>query len=308
VPDIELEAFVHGSMCISYSGRCLMSNYMTGRSANLGDCAQPCRWNYRVYSNTPSSSRAVRRIQDPNLDSSVEPLNDERFYLEENQRPGEYFPIEETENGTNIMSSKDLALVEFLPEILKAGVVGLKVEGRNKSEYYLATVGYTYKKALDLIAIDKYDAKAKKGLRTELDKVNNRQYTTGFILGDAKNGETYEGRSPIRDWDYVGQVLSSVIPSVAEESLSSTPKGSLQKGRDDNGECYKIIVKNKLSVHDKVEILTPGKLYQDEVLAIKDIDGHELIEINPGKTNQNAIVTLKNTYSENSFIRKELYE
>jgi len=248
VPNMELEAFVHGSMCISYSGRCLMSNYMTGRSANLGDCSQPCRWNYKVY-------------------------------LEEKQRPGELFPAEETENGTNIMSSKDLALVEYLPEILATGVTGLKVEGRNKSEYYLATVGYTYRKALDLIGAGKYDKKTKAELRAELDKVNNREYTTGFILGDAKYGETYEGRSPVRDWDYVGRFI------------------------DDKGQ---IVVKNKLVTGDKVEILTPDKLFADEVLAITDPQGHELTEINPGKTDQKAVIKLKSSYQANSFIRKQL--
>lgn len=254
VPEMELEAFVHGSMCISYSGRCLMSNYMTGRNANLGECAQPCRWNYNVY-------------------------------LEEKQRPGELFPAEEDENGTNIMSSKDLALVEYLPEILAAGVTGLKVEGRNKSEYYLATVGYTYRKALDLIKAGKYDKKAKAELRAELDKVNNRDYTTGFILDAAKKGETYEGRSPIRKWGYIAEITN--------DQLQIT-------------NANEVIVKNKISKGDKVEILTPGRLYQDEIITISDLDSHELDEINPGKTDQKAVITLTTRYPVNSFIRKRL--
>jgi len=281
VPDIELEAFVHGSMCISYSGRCLMSNYMTGRSANLGDCAQPCRWNYRVCARVSNDKLRVSNKSELRKSQNQSELvnQNSELFLEEIKRPGEYFPIEETENGTNIMSSRDLALVEYLPEILDAGVVGLKIEGRNKSEYYLATVGYTYKKALDLIEVGKYDQKAKNELRAELDKVNNREYTTGFILGDAKKGETYEGRSPIREWDYVGQLI------------------------DDRGQ---IIVKNKLAKGDKVEVLTPDKLYQDEILAITSLEGHELTEVNPGKTDQKAIVKLKNNYPANSFIRKKL--
>lgn len=265
VPDIELEAFVHGSMCISYSGRCLMSNYMTGRDANNGECSQPCRWNYNVY-------------------------------LEEKQRPGELFPAEETADGTNIMSSKDLALVEYLPEILDAGVVGLKVEGRNKSEYYLATVGYTYKKALDLITGGKYDAKSKQALRAELDKVNNRDYTTGFIFGDAKRCETYEGRSPIRNWDYVAVILNKM----------KNPRGSFATLKDDNEKWYEITVKNKLAVGDKVEVLTPENVTNDEILAIFDLENHEIPEVNPGKTDQKAIVKLKNVYPANSFIRKKL--
>ena len=312
VPDIELEAFVHGSMCISYSGRCLLSNYMTGRHSNLGDCAQPCRWNYRVYSNKPQTV-TLSGTKGPGsgvLDSSCG-QNDEKFYLEEKQRPGEYFPIEETEKGTNILSSKDIALVEYLPEILESGVVGLKVEGRNKSEYYLATVGYTYRKALDLIAEGKYTDEAKEELRAELDKINNREYTTGFILGNAKAGETYEGRSPIREWDYVGHIVStsSVIPSECTEPrnpLGDITEGSLQQGRDDKTFAHEIIVKNKLSQGDKIEVLTPDELYQEEVMAIFDINNNELAEINPGKTDQKAIIKLKNSYLTNSFIRKQV--
>ncbi len=247
VPDIELEAFVHGSMCISYSGRCLMSNYMTGRDANNGECAQPCRWNYNVY-------------------------------LEEKNRPGEYFPAEEDDKGTYIMSSKDLTLVEYLPEVLDAGVTGLKVEGRNKSEYYLASVGNTYRTALNAIEQNSYTDELKKELREELQKLNNRDYTTGFIFGDAKMGETYEGRAPIRKWDYIGQFI------------------------DDNGT---IVVKNKISVGDKVEILTPNRTYQETVIEITDGNGNVLPETNPGKTNQRAVLKLRDKYPKDTFIRKE---
>ncbi len=248
VPDIELEAFVHGSMCISYSGRCLMSNYMTGRDANNGECAQPCRWNYNVY-------------------------------LEEKNRPGEYFPAEETEAGTNIMSSRDLAAIEILPEILDAGVMGLKVEGRNKSEYYLATVGHAYKQALKAIEHNNYTKKLKTELLEELQKVNNREYTTGFYLGDAKSGETYEGRAPIRKWDYVGQFI------------------------DDKGT---LIVKNKISLGDKIEVLTPDKIYTDKVVAITDLTGKSLDEINPGKNDQQAVIILSKNYSPHTFVRKQI--
>jgi putative protease len=221
---------------------------MTGRSANLGDCSQPCRWNYNVY-------------------------------LEEKQRPGELFPAEETENGTNIMSSKDLALVEYLPEILDSGVVGLKVEGRNKSEYYLATVGYRYRKALTTIANSTFDEELKKELSSELQKINHRGYTTGFIRGDAKSGQTYDGRSPIRKWEYIGQFI------------------------DNNG---LIIVKNKLTVGDDIEILTTDGLSEDKILSITMDNGNEASVINPGKKDQQATIKLKNNYQANSFIRKRV--
>jgi putative protease len=215
VPDIELEAFVHGSMCISYSGRCLMSNYMTGRDANRGECAQPCRWNYRVYSDTPSTviptKAGIQKVNATSLDLRLRGNDGKstKYFLEETMRPGEYFPIEESENGTNIMSSKDVALVTELDKVLESGVVGLKVEGRNKSEYYLASIGYTYRRALDAIAEGKFDDELRGGLTAELQKINHRGYTTGFIYGDAKKGETYDGRSPVRDWEYVGQIISS---------------------------------------------------------------------------------------------------
>jgi len=247
VPDIELEVFVHGSMCISYSGRCLLSSYMTGRNSNLGDCSQPCRWNYNIY-------------------------------LEEKMRPGELFPAEESENGTNIMSSKDIALVTELDKVLETGVLGLKVEGRNKSEYYLASIGYIYRCALDAIANGKFDDKLKKELAVELQKINHRGYTTGFIYGDAKHGETYDGRSPIRDWEYVGQFI------------------------DDKGQ---IIVKNKISVGDKVEVLTPTEIFHDEITAILDVD--DIVnEINPGRKDQKATIKLKHNYPVNTFIRKKV--
>jgi len=333
VPDIELEVFVHGSMCISYSGRCLMSNYMTGRDANQGDCAQPCRWNYRVYSDKAQTSAVIPAkagIQDSgDLDPSSRagmtmdeiatsqiPRNDEKFYLEEKQRPGEFFPIEETESGTNIMSSKDLALVKYLPEILDAGVVGLKVEGRNKSEYYLATVGHTYRAALDSIEHKNYTNSLKKELLGELQKINNRDYTTGFILGYAKKGETYESRSPIRKWDYVGQIISQqsatninlVIPSECIEPrnpLGKNTKGSLQQGRDDSVGWHEIIVKNKLAVGDKVEVLTPETINKETIIEIQDLKGNKLDKVNPGKTDQKAVVKLTKPYPENTFIRKQ---
>lgn len=248
-PDIELEIFVHGAMCISYSGRCLMSNYITGRDANLGECAQPCRWNYKVY-------------------------------LEEQLRPGELFEIEESEKGTALMSSKDLRLVKYLPEILDAGVVGLKIEGRNKSEYYVATTAHAYRQALDLIKAGKYTEKEKDKLEKELEKLNFRGYTTGFIFGEAKKGETYPERSPIRNWDYVGKVIS---------------KNML------------IAVNNKITLGDKIEVLTPQEVYTEKVLSLKDENNNEVTEVNPGRaTGQKAYIELQKKAPINSFLRKKL--
>lgn len=248
VPDIELEIFVHGAMCISYSGRCLLSHYMTGRSANLGDCAQPCRWEYKVY-------------------------------LEEKMRPGEYYPIEEDQKGTYFMGSKDLRLIRYLPEILASGVTGLKVEGRNKSEYYLATTARAYRQALFLLSLDKYSEKEKKRLEDDLEKLNNRDYTTGFAFGDAKLGEVSEKRTPRQNWQYLGIV---------------------------SGPENEVLVKNKIEPGDDIEVMTPMSDFNDRVACIIDGSGKQVAEINPGKKDQKARLKLSKEYQTDAIIRKKL--
>jgi putative protease len=250
VPEIELEIFDQGAMCISYSGRCLMSNYITGRNANLGECAQPCRWNYKLYA-------------------------------EEQLRPGELFEVVENEESTSIFSSRDLRLIRYLPEILEAGVTGLKIEGRNKTAYYVATTASAYQKALDLMEAGKYDEKAKNTLEGELEKLNFRDYTTGFIFGKAKEGETYPHRSPIRKWDLVGQVLDSTSKE------------------------HVIIIKNQIKLGEDIEVLSPGNIFHEKVLKILNEKDHEVEVVNPGKLGQKAIITLSKTYPANSFLRKE---
>lgn len=247
VPSIELEVFAHGSMCISYSGRCLLSNYMTGRHSNLGDCAQPCRWNYDVY-------------------------------LEEKMRPGELFKIEESESGVNIMSSKDLCTIKHIDKMIKAGITGLKVEGRNKTEYYLASTTLAYREALDLASNNKYQAKDKKRLKNELLKNAHRDYTIGFLFSDAKKGETYEGRSPIQKWSYVASIA---------------------------GTKNKVVVKNKITVGDIVEILTPEGIVKDTVKYIA-VDGKNIHTVSPGKENQKANLGLTRLYPVKSLIRKKI--
>ncbi len=245
VPDMELEMFVHGAMCISYSGRCLLSAYMTGREANLGDCAQPCRWNYNVY-------------------------------LEEKLRPGEFMPVEENEDGTYLMNSKDLCLIEHLGAIQKAGITGLKIEGRNKSIYYLGVVARAYRQALD--------GKYTPALKKEFETLNHRGYTTGFALGKAKKGETFPSRQPVRNYNFVAVVR---------------PKGRL---RDLNF----IEVRNQIKTGDKIDVITPDKVYKEKVFSITDESGKEIDIVNPGKTGQMAYLKLKNLYPEMSLMRKKI--
>lgn len=173
--DLELEAFVHGAMCISYSGRCLLSNYMTGRDSNQGSCAHPCRWNYALMEET---------------------------------RTGEYMPVYENERGTFIFNSKDLCMIAHIPELIQSGVTSFKIEGRVKSSYYVATIIQAYRREIDKYLSDpdgyEYDGAAYE----EICKVSHRPYTTGFYFGKPGAAEqVYTTNSYIRDYDLIGIVL-----------------------------------------------------------------------------------------------------
>ncbi|MBN1494588.1 U32 family peptidase C-terminal domain-containing protein [Candidatus Peregrinibacteria bacterium] len=173
VPGIELEAFVHGAICVAYSGRCLMSSYFTQREANQGICAQSCRWKYKVY-------------------------------LEEEKRPGEFMPIEEDDNGTYLFNSKDICALPYLKEMVEAGVQAFKVEGRSKSIYYLSTVASVYRKAINNMTEGKtYDPK----LMAELEKIANRGYSPGFLKGVLdQNDIHYEKNEPVQTHKFVGVI------------------------------------------------------------------------------------------------------
>ncbi len=171
---LELECFVHGAMCVSYSGRCLMSAYMTGREANRGECAQPCRW---------------------------------RYALVEEKRPGEFFPVEEDERGTYILNSRDFCLIDHLPELAAAGVQSFKIEGRMKSVHYLATVVRVYRAALELLRDGSMEYKVSDSWRQELNKAASRGYTTGFFSGTlADNMQEYDTVRVLPEWEYAGLV------------------------------------------------------------------------------------------------------
>lgn len=173
--DCELEVFMHGAMCVSYSGRCLLSNYMTARDSNYGACSHPCRWQYSLM---------------------------------EEKRPGEYMPVFENERGTFIMNSKDLCMIEHIPELIGSGVKSLKIEGRVKSEYYVATVVAAYRKAIDKYYENPAGYTFDKTLLDEVKKVSHRDYYTGFFFGIPDTGaQIYGSSSYIREYDIVGIVL-----------------------------------------------------------------------------------------------------
>ncbi|WP_411678451.1 peptidase U32 family protein [Caproicibacter sp.] len=166
--DLELEAFVHGSMCVSFSGRCLLSSYLTGRDANRGDCAQPCRWKYA---------------------------------LTEEKRPGQYFPISEDENGTYILNSRDMNLIEHIPELAAAGISSLKIEGRAKSAYYAAVVTNAYRHAIDYF-LQNPGAELPAWVPQELEKVSHRAYSTGFYFG-GEPGQVLENGGYVRSYEVI---------------------------------------------------------------------------------------------------------
>jgi len=176
-PELEIEAFVHGSMCVSFSGRCLLSNYLTGRDANRGDCAQPCRWKYSLVEET---------------------------------RPGEYFPIAEDEHGTHILNSRDMCMIDHIDKLVKAGITSFKIEGRAKSSYYAAVVTNAYRCAVDEYA--RWVEEGSKGtfelspwIRSEVMTVSHREYATGFYFGTAP-GQVYDNGGYVRDYEVAAVV------------------------------------------------------------------------------------------------------
>ena len=165
--DLEIEAFVHGAMCVSYSGRCLLSSYLTGRDANRGDCAQPCRWSYSLV---------------------------------EEKRPGQYMDITETDKGTYILNANDMCMVDYIPELVKAGVDSFKIEGRAKSHYYTAVTANAYRNAIDEFIKSPNNYKTPEWITEELSKISHRNYSTGFYLGNPGNSQTYQNAGYQRDY------------------------------------------------------------------------------------------------------------
>lgn len=226
---IMIEAFVHGAMCMSYSGRCLLSNFMTGRSANMGDCAHPCRYKY---------------------------------YLMEETRPGEYYPITEDEKGSYIMNSKDLCMINYIPELVEAGVDSFKIEGRVKSEYYVATVINQYRRAIDdyYEDIEKYKYNRDNNIYLEeIMKVSHRDFTTAFFFGDVKEASlTYDNSSYIRLYDFIARVLDY----------------------DEDKKLMKVQERNKFSIGDEVEIFGPKFYDKFTINKIYDENMNEVDNIN----------------------------
>ncbi|MCX7746307.1 MAG: U32 family peptidase [Clostridia bacterium] len=221
--NLELEIFVHGAMCISYSGRCLLSSYMAGRDSNKGHCAHPCRWKY---------------------------------YLMEEKRPGEFIPVYENERGTFIFNSKDLCMIEHIPNIINAGVISLKIEGRMKSSYYVATIVRAYRQAIDAFYENQAGYKFNPALLDEVCKASHREYTTGFYFGKPSgNEQIYHTSSYIREYDFVGMVLSY----------------------DKATGIAKIEQRNRMFVGDEIEVVRPQRPYFNQKIRwMKNEEGEEI--------------------------------
>lgn len=221
--DIELEAFVHGAMCISYSGRCLMSNYFTGRDANRGQCAQSCRW---------------------------------KFHVVEEKRPGEYFPVMEDERGTYIFNSKDLCLLNHIPELIKSGLNSFKIEGRMKSVHYVATVIKVYRDAIDGYMADPDHFSIKAEWLEELQKISHRAYTTGFYFNKTtQDDQIYASSSYDQTHDFIGLV----------------------KEYDADTRLAVVEQRNNMKVGQQIEIMQPEQSnFSQEITEMFDMEGNPI--------------------------------
>lgn len=240
--DLEVEMFIHGALCWAYSGRCFLSEYLSCRSANLGDCSQSCRWAYNMY-------------------------------LEEKNKPGNLMPVETDENGTYILSSKDLCLIKEIPQIIEMGVDSLKIEGRLKTEYYLASVVNVYRNAIDDYMANPEGYDYTKYLK-ELEKVKTRGLTT-FYFNDRNNKDfqEYEGKQYNQDYEFGGKIL--------EEKPANSR--------------VLIEIKNKLSVGDTLELIIPNDIKPQAFIIEKLYDsetGEEISTVNPGKQGQTVILEI----------------
>jgi len=238
---MEIESFIHGAMCISYSGRCLLSNFFTGRDANRGACTHPCRWKYTVYD------------KEGNKNDVTEP-HELSYYVEEEERKGQFLPVYENERGTYIFNSKDLCMIEHIPEMVNAGIDSFKIEGRMKTALYVATVARTYRRAIDdyFESEEKYRANMD-WYKSEISKCTYRQFTTGFYFGKPDdNTQIYDSNTYINEFIYLGFV----------GELSEDGTITLEQ-------------KNKFSVGEEIEIMkADGRNIPVKVLEIRDEDGN----------------------------------
>lgn len=247
--EMEFESFVQGAMCISYSGRCLLSNFMIGRDANRGACAHPCRWKYALV---------------------------------EEQRPGEYYPIEEDERGTYILNSKDLCMIHKIPDLVEAGIASAKIEGRMKSAFYVATVVGAYRKAIDAYYEDPESYEFKEEWMTELKKVSHREFTTGFYYNQPTDqDQDYLTSAYTREYTFIGVV----------------------RGYDHETGMATVEQRNKMSVGEEIEVFGPDIDFFTQKLEIMLNDEGEEIEAAP-HPQQIVKIRMAQPVKENYMLRR----
>ena len=251
--DLEIECFIHGAMCISYSGRCLLSNYMTGRDANRGDCAHACRWKYSI---------------------------------QEEKRPGEYYPIGEDENGTFIMNSKDLCLIDEINKLIEAGINSFKIEGRMKTVFYVATVIRSYRQAIDAYYNDSFDEKVAKKYLDEIKKASHRHFTKGFFYKKAdSDSQIYENSSYIRGYDFIAVVLDY----------------------DKENKIAKLEERNKFILGDEVEIFgNSPEFIKFKIDNMKDSNGSDIEVANKAK--QIVYIKIDHELEKGDMVRRKIEE
>ncbi|MFV1997513.1 MAG: tRNA 5-hydroxyuridine modification protein YegQ [Acidiferrobacterales bacterium] len=258
-PDIELEVFVHGALCIAYSGRCLLSGYFNHRDANQGSCTNSCRWQYDVKNTQTDITGDVTAIPSPQIgDGQRHEQATKTYMLEERERPGEFLPIEEDENGTYVMNSRDLRAVEHVERLVKIGVDSLKIEGRTKSHYYVARVAQVYRSAIDdAVGGRPFDA----GLLGRLEHLANRGYTDGFLK-----------RHPSQDYqNYLEQQSKMNLSRFVGEFC----------GYDAASGLAEVEVKNRFAVGDKLELVLPRGNSDFRLEHMEDLKGNTMLEV-PG--------------------------
>ena len=257
-PDMELEVFVHGALCIAYSGRCLLSGYFNHRDANQGTCTNSCRWDYKVHEGTENATGDVVATPAACGDQQRHPEAEKVYLLEEGSRPGEMVPIEEDEHGTYIMNSKDLRAVEHIGKLVAMGIDSLKVEGRTKSGYYVARVSQSYRKAIDdAVAGRQFDTT----LLSDLEGLANRGYTDGFY--ERHHTQEYQnymrGHSESSLSQYVGDVVAY----------------------DDKTGMADVVVKNRFQIGDRLEVIHPSGNQVIQLGSMLDAYG-KTISVAPG--------------------------
>jgi len=269
VPEVELEYFVHGAMCISYSGRCLLSKYYMDRSGNLGDCVQPCRWKYKVKSQNEEGKSERQKT---------------KVFIQEEKRPHDLLEIQEDEHGTYIMNSKDLCLVEYLNQLAKAGIVSFKIEGRAKSLYYVANTTKVYRQAVDMLG--NWNEKKILELKKELQKNINRDFTTGFLFGKDNAEQKFDtGHLPC-EWEFVGVV------------------GNRQQAM---GNSIFVKVHNAIYKGDEVELVIPqGKNFSIKIKEIFDAKTGEKLSEAHGGQDREILIPVDSKIPEFTVLRKKV--